>query len=162
MRGFTAALYAHPAMRRAILIAVLALRHGRRRARRRPTRSSRTSRARPGNINCIGGTAPAYVECQARAARPGRSRRPKPIGCDLDWEPYNLSLGSRRVDPRRLPRRCRARAASTTARRCATGKSVDIGPIRCRSAANGVTCRYVRGKHAGFRIAREGYVIWRS
>ena len=30
-------------------------------------------------------------------------------------------------------------------------------PIRCRSAANGVTCRYVKGKLAGFRIARDGY-----
>ena len=39
---------------------------------------------------------------------------------------------------------------------------MNIGPIRCRSAANGVTCRYVRGKLAGFRIAREGYVIWRA
>jgi hypothetical protein len=42
------------------------------------------------------------------------------------------------------------------------GKSVNIGPIRCRSAANGVTCRYVKGKLAGFRIARKGYVIWRT
>ena len=43
----------------------------------------------------------------------------------------------------------------------AYGKSLSIGPIRCRSALNGVTCRYVSGKLAGFRIARQGYVVWR-
>jgi hypothetical protein len=25
-----------------------------------------------------------------------------------------------------------------------------------------VTCRFVRGKHAGFRIARESYTVWRT
>ena len=114
-----------------------------------------------GNINCIGGTAPAYVECQERRAAWPRHARRGPSGCDLDWEPYNLSLGSRRV----TLGACRGDVGPRCFHDCSTlryGRSVDIGPIRCRSAANGVTCRYVRGKHAGFRIAREGYVIWRS
>ena len=60
---------------------------------------------------------------------------------------------------------CRGDVGPLCFRDCTTlayGKSVDIGPIRCRSAVNGVTCRYVRGKLAGFRIAREGYVVWRT
>jgi hypothetical protein len=159
MRGFTSALYAHAMMRRAIVLAVLAL----------ATWGAASAAANPvvahfqspsGNINCIGGTAPAYVECQVRhAAWPAKP--PKPIGCDLDWEAYNLSLNGRHP----VIGACRGDVGPRCFHDCRTlgyGKSVDIGPIRCRSAVIGVTCRYVRGKHVGFRIAREGYVIWRS
>jgi hypothetical protein len=49
--------------------------------------------------------------------------------------------------------------------RCTTlgyGRSVDLGPIRCTSATIGVTCRYRTAPRVGFRIAREGYVIFRA
>jgi hypothetical protein len=116
-----------------------------------------------GNINCIGepsGQGPAFVECLVRQS--GWPASPaRPAGCDLDWEPHNLSLSNRRVGLGA----CRGDVGPRCFHDCATlrfGRSLTIGPIRCRSAANGVTCRYVHGKQAGFRIAREGYVIWRS
>ena len=144
-------------MRRAILIVVLALTAGAGPAAADPVVAHFQSPS--GNINCIGGTVPAYVECQVRhAAWPAKP--PRPIGCDLDWEAYNLGLGSRRV----VLGACRGDVGPRCFHDCTTlryGRSVNIGPIRCRSESNGVTCRYVRGKHAGFRIAREGYVIWR-
>jgi Family of unknown function (DUF6636) len=114
-----------------------------------------------GNLNCIAGTAPnAFVECLVKSATWPHVRA-KPSGCDLDWEPYNLSLSSRRV----TIGACRGDVGPRCFDNCTTlayGKSVNIGLIRCRSAANGITCRYVRGKLAGFRIARQGYVVWRS
>jgi hypothetical protein len=146
-------------MRRAILIAVLALAAaGAGSAAADPVVSHFQSPS--GNINCIGGTAPAYVECLVRRAVWPRTP-PKPVGCDLDWESHNLSLGSRRV----VLGACRGDVGPRCFHDCTTlryGRSVVIGPIRCRSAAIGVTCRYARGRLAGFRIAREGYVIWRS
>ena len=113
-----------------------------------------------GKINCIGGTAPAYVECQVRQATWPKVPV-RPAGCDLDWEPYNISLGARRVGLGA----CRGDVGPRCFNDCTTlryGRSVDIGPIRCRSAAIGVTCRYVQGRHAGFRIARQGYIVWRT
>jgi hypothetical protein len=113
-----------------------------------------------GNINCIGGTSPVFVECLVlHSAWPKSPARP--AGCDLDWEAHNISLGGRRVSLGA----CRGDVGPRCFHDCRTlayGKSVSIGPIRCRSAANGVTCRYVRGKLAGFRIAREGYIVWRT
>jgi hypothetical protein len=146
-------------MRRAILLAVLAL----------TTAGAGAAAADPvvthfqspsGNINCIGGTAPAYVECLVRAAT-WPSKPPKPLGCDLDWEPYNLGLSGRHA----VLGACRGDVGPRCFHDCTTlgyGRSVNIGPIRCRSAAIGVTCRYVQGTHVGFRIAREGYIIWRT
>jgi hypothetical protein len=146
-------------IRRALLIAALAL----------TTLGAGSAAADPvvahfkspsGNINCIGGTAPAYVECQVRQAT-WPHKPPKPLGCDLDWEAYNLSIGSRHV----VLGACRGDVGPRCFHDCTTlryGRSLNIGPIRCRSAVNGVTCRYVAGAQAGFRIAREGYVIWRS
>jgi hypothetical protein len=116
-----------------------------------------------GNINCIGsvgGTIPVFVECMSRQAKWPHTP-PRPIGCDLDWEPYNLGLSQRRVSIGA----CRGDVGPRCFNDCTTlryGRSVNIGPIRCRSAVNGVTCRYVRGKLAGFRIARQGYVVWRA
>jgi hypothetical protein len=146
-------------MRRAIFIAVLVLAaSGAARAAADPVVAHFQSPS--GNINCIGGTAPAYVECQARAATWPHPRT-KPKACDLDWEPYNLSLGTHGV----ILGSCRGDVGPRCFHDCTTlryGKSVDIGAIRCRSALNGVTCRFVRGKHAGFRIARQGYIVWRT
>jgi Family of unknown function (DUF6636) len=118
-------------------------------------------RSPSGNLNCIAGTAPsAFVECLVRTAAWPHVRA-KPATCDLDWEPYNLSLSSRRV----VVGACRGDVGPRCFHDCTTlayGKSVSIGLIRCRSALDGITCRYVRGRLAGFRIAREGYVVWRS
>jgi hypothetical protein len=113
-----------------------------------------------GNLNCIGGTSPAFVDCLARNAT-WPDVRARPGSCDLDWVPYELSLGSRRV----VVGACRGDVGPRCFHDCTTlryGKSVNIGPIRCRSQLAGVTCRYVRGKLAGFRIARDGYVVWRT
>jgi hypothetical protein len=116
-----------------------------------------------GNINCIGGPSggePAFVECLVRQSAWPKSP-PRPAGCDLDWEPHNLSLSKRHVGLGA----CRGDVGPRCFHDCTTlryGRSLKIGPIRCRSAVDGVTCRYVSGAHAGFRIAREGYVIWRS
>ena len=96
-----------------------------------------------GNLNCIGGTSPVFVECLAKKAT-WPSLRARPANCDLDWIPADLSLGSRRV----IIGSCRGDVGPMCFKDCTTlryGKSVNIGPIRCRSAANGVTCRYVRG-----------------
>src|SRR3981081_1910163 len=107
-----------------------------------------------GNINCIGGTTPVFVECQALHALWPHAPA-KPANCDLDWEAHNISLGSRRV----LVGACRGDVGPRCFHDCTTlryGRAVDIGTIRCRSATSGITCRYARGKLAGFRIAREG------
>ena len=145
-------------MRRAIFIAVLVLAAaGAAPAAADPVVAHFQSPS--GNINCIGGTAPAYVECQARQATWAHPRT-KPKACDLDWEPYNLSLGTHGV----ILGSCRGDVGPRCFHDCTTlryGKSVEIGAIRCRSAVNGVTCRFVRGKHAGFRIARESYIVLR-
>jgi hypothetical protein len=113
-----------------------------------------------GNINCLGDTtAPAFVTCLVRRATWPQPRA-KPLGCDLDWDPYELQLGSRHA----TIGACRGDVGPRCFHDCTTlayGRSVDIGPIRCRSARIGVTCRYVRGKLAGFRIAREGSIVWR-
>jgi hypothetical protein len=117
-------------------------------------------RSPSGAINCIGGTSsPVFVDCLVLKAG-WKHPPPKPLGCDLDWNPYELQLVSRHV----TIGACRGDVGPRCLHDCITlryGSSVDFGPIRCRSAANGVTCRYVRGKLAGFRIAREGYVVWR-
>ncbi|MDX6620789.1 MAG: hypothetical protein QOK36_3175 [Gaiellales bacterium] len=113
-----------------------------------------------GRINCIAGTgSPVFVDCLVRRAA-WKQPPPKPLGCDLDWNPYELQLTSHHV----AIGACRGDVGPTCRHDCTTlpyGRSVALGPIRCRSAVNGVTCRYVRAKLAGFRIAREGYVVWR-
>jgi hypothetical protein len=113
-----------------------------------------------GNINCLGDTiSPTFVGCLVRTATWAHPPS-KPARCDLDWDPYELQLGSRRASVGA----CRGDVGPRCFHDCTTlryGSSVNIGPIRCRSAANGVTCRYVHGKLVGFRIAREGYVVWR-
>jgi uncharacterized protein DUF6636 len=119
-----------------------------------------------GNINCIGAGAfqgqPAFVECLARKHSWPRLAR-KPADCDLDWDPATLGLGRRRVSVGS----CRGDIGPLclySNDRCSTlgyGRSVDVGPIRCTSATNGVTCRYRTAPRVGFRVAREGYVLFR-
>jgi hypothetical protein len=113
-----------------------------------------------GNINCLGDTtAPAFVSCLVRTAT-WTQPPPKPHGCDLDWDPYELQLASRHASIGA----CRGDVGPRCFHDCTTlayGEAVAIGPIRCRAATIGVTCRYVRGTLAGFRIAREGYIVWR-
>ena len=119
-----------------------------------------------GNINCIGSDAfhgiPAGVSCLVRTNN-WPHLAPKPARCDLDWDPTTLELGRRRVSVGS----CRGDIGplcTNTSNRCSTlayGRSVDMGPIRCSSATNGVTCRYRTAPRVGFRIAREGYVLFR-
>jgi hypothetical protein len=146
-------------MRRAILISALAV------ACAAAAPAGATTRlvhfqSPSGNLNCIAGTSPVFVDCLAKHATWPHVRA-KPAGCDLDWVAHELSLGSRRV----IVGACRGDIGPLCVHNCTTlayGRSVGVGPIRCRSALNGITCRYVTGRLAGFRIAREGYVIWRS
>ena len=122
-----------------------------------------------GNINCIGAPAgfgqPAFVQCLVRKHTwPAGITPRKPASCDLDFDPYTVSLGNRKVSVGS----CRGDIGPLcvyTSDKCSTlayGRSVKIGPIRCASATAGVTCRYTTTPRAGFRIAREGYVTYRS
>jgi hypothetical protein len=123
-------------------------------------------RSPSGNINCIGQAAtpgsPAFVQCLVKAST-WPAKRPKPANCDLDWDPQTLAVGNRRVSVGS----CRGDIGPLCidpANPCSTlayGRSVDIGPIRCTSATTGVTCRYRTGARVGFRIAREGYILYR-
>jgi hypothetical protein len=117
-----------------------------------------------GNIDCIGDArAPAFAECLVQRASWPRLP-PKPSTCDLDWVPTELDLGHRHVSVGA----CRGDVGplcTTGSGRCTTlayGHAVDIGPIRCSSATNGVTCRYRTTPRVGFRVAREGYTVFRS
>jgi hypothetical protein len=119
-----------------------------------------------GNINCLGGPAaygsPAFVQCLVRKNSWPRLR-PKPAGCDVDWDPATISLSRGRP----TVGSCRGDIGPLcvyTSDRCTTlgyGRSVDIGPIRCTSTTAGVTCRYRTRSRAGFLIARERYVLYR-
>jgi hypothetical protein len=119
-----------------------------------------------GNINCIGAAAdsyePAFVDCLVRR-NTWPSKRAKPSNCDLDWDPTTLGLSKRKV----FVGSCRGDIGplcGLSNDRCSTlayGRSVDMGTIRCTSATTGVTCRYRTSPRAGFRIAREGYVLYR-
>ena len=122
-----------------------------------------------GNINCIGAPAgfgqPAFVQCLVRKHTWPASITPrKPASCDLDFDPYTVSLGNRKVSVGS----CRGDIGPLcvyTSDKCSTlayGRSVKIGPIRCTSATAGVTCRYITSPRAGFKIARERYVTYRS
>ncbi len=120
-----------------------------------------------GNINCIGSAAfqgsPAFVECVVRRNRWPRLR-PRPASSDLDWVPATLALGRGRVSIGSCRGDIGPLCVANTADRCSTlgyGRSVTMGPIRCTSQTSGVTCRYTFGRHVGFLIARERYVLYR-
>ena len=120
-----------------------------------------------GNINCIGAAGgslgPAFVDCLVRK-NTWPNRRPKPANCDLDWEPAQVGLSRRKT----FVGSCRGDIGplcidpANPCRTLAYGRSVDLGPIRCTSTTAGVTCRYRTVPSVGFRIAREGYVLYRS
>ena len=123
-------------------------------------------RSPSGNINCIGAAAdasqPAFVDCLVRT-NTWPSKRAKPANCDLDWDPAQLGLSHRKV----YVGSCRGDIGPLcidAADPCSTlayGRAANLGPIRCTSTTTGVTCRYRTGPRVGFRIAREGYVIFR-
>ena len=114
-----------------------------------------------GNINCSLG--PNWVDCVLRK-NTWRVLPRRPASCDLDWVAADVSLTGTRlrlgacrgdIGPLCLP---------DPALRCRTlayGRSVSVGIVRCTSATNGVTCRRRDGRRVGFRIAREGYVLFR-
>ena len=121
-------------------------------------------RSPSGNINCLGQpSGPPYVGCTLKQST-WAHKPAKPKTCDVDWDPTGIGLSHRRVSLGA----CRGDIGPLCidpANPCFTlayGKSVNIGPIRCTSATNGVTCRYRTAPHVGFRIAREGYVVYRS
>ena len=65
-----------------------------------------------GNINCIGAPAgfgqPAFVQCLVRKHTWPASITPrKPASCDLDFDPYTVSLGEPEGVGRLVPRRHR-------------------------------------------------------
>jgi hypothetical protein len=119
-----------------------------------------------GNINCIGAAGgslgPAFVDCLVRTNN-WPNKRARPASCDLDWIPTEIGLSKRRTSVGG----CRGDIGplcidpSNPCRRLPYGRSVDLGPIRCVSATSGVTCRYRAIPRVGFRIAREGYVLYR-
>jgi hypothetical protein len=119
-----------------------------------------------GNINCIGGPAfqgtPPFVSCLVRKQSWPRLRA-KPSNCDLDWDPTTLELSRRRLSVGS----CRGDIGPLCGigtERCSTlayGRSVTFGPIRCTSLTSGVTCRYTASPRVGFKIAREGYALFR-
>jgi hypothetical protein len=118
-----------------------------------------------GNINCLGDTvAPVFVDCLVKSSS-WAHKPPKPASCDLDWAPTELAVGRRHVSVGACRGDVGPVCGPATGLACTTlayGHSVDIGPIRCTSAANGVTCRYRTAPRVGFRIAREGYVVFHS
>jgi hypothetical protein len=118
-----------------------------------------------GNINCMlgNGGGAAYASCLVRHST-WRVVPRKPASCDLDWAATELEIGGRnlfvgscRGDIGPLCEPSGADACTTLA----YGRSVTLGPIRCTSAVTGVTCRRTDGRRIGFRIAREGYLLYR-
>ena len=112
-----------------------------------------------GNINCYlfaGG-----AECLVRKHSWPRLR-PRPASCDLDWVANNVSLSGTKV----YVGACRGDVGplcypGSACRTLAYGRAVSLGRVRCVSATNGITCRRTDGRRVGFRIAREGYALFR-
>jgi hypothetical protein len=122
-------------------------------------------RSPSGNINCMLGTGggTAYASCLVRHAT-WRVLPRKPASCDLDWVATELEIGGRNL----TAGACRGDigplcepSGADSCRTLAYGRSVTVGPIRCTSAVVGVTCRRTDGRRIGFRIAREGYLLYR-
>jgi DNA-binding transcriptional regulator YdaS (Cro superfamily) len=114
-----------------------------------------------GNIDCLGSTsAPASVSCYVQRTTWSRTP-PRPSWCDVDWFPTEVGLSKRQT----MVGSCRGDVGPTcfpgACGRLAYGRSLEIGSIRCSSATNGITCRYRTSPKVGFRVAREGYVLFR-
>jgi hypothetical protein len=114
-----------------------------------------------GNINCI--LDATFAGCVVRRHM-WRNPPARPAWCDEEWIPSEVSLGGRRivvgacrgdVGPLCLP------SGGLSCTTLAYGRSVVVGRIRCVSAVNGVTCRRRDGRRIGFRVAREGYRLFR-
>jgi hypothetical protein len=115
-----------------------------------------------GNINCfVFATQGGSADCIVRSASWPTPPR-KPAACDLDWSPTEVQLGTTHVSVGQ----CRGDVGPrcyTGGDRCAVlayGQSIKVGTIRCSSAANGITCRRMTGTRPGFRVAREGLVVF--
>ena len=117
-----------------------------------------------GNINCqlaqFSGSRP-YADCVVRFDSWPRLP-PKPRSCEWDWVAADIALVGQRV----FLGDCRSDAGPLcpTVGTCFTlayGRSLTLGGIRCTSARTGVTCRRLTGRRQGFRISREGYVLYR-
>lgn len=121
-----------------------------------------------GNINCYlsdGRGTPAYVDCLV-VKNSWRKLPPKPRSCDVDFYPAEIALGA---DGRVSVGNCRGDVGPTCLPRsgfgCKTlayGRSITTRHFVCRSATSGITCLVRdRGGRLGFRIAREGYALYR-
>ena len=114
-----------------------------------------------GNINCI--LDATYADCLVRR-HAWRNPPARPAACDLDWVPSEVSLSGRRLSVGACRGDVGPLCLGSGGLRCTTlayGRSVVVGAIRCASARNGVTCRRRDGRRIGFRIAREGYTLFR-
>jgi hypothetical protein len=116
-----------------------------------------------GNINCYlfsaqGGVADCIVLQASWTNAP-----PKPKACDLDWVPTELALGKTYVSVGGcrgdVGPRCYTGGGNCSV--LAYGHSITMGTIRCSSATSGLTCRRTTGRHAGFRLARESFPVYR-
>jgi hypothetical protein len=113
-----------------------------------------------GNIDCLGSTTvPVYVSCLVqRTTWP--KEPPRPSGCDVDWIPTEAGLSRRATSVGACRGDVGPLCFPGTCSRLAYRRSLEIGPIRCTSATNGITCRYRTSPRVGFRVAREGYVLF--
>ncbi len=149
------ARYRRPVVRCALLVLLLAGAA----APSVPAQSIVHFRSPSGNIDCV--MFGAGAECVSRSTR-GCTLRARPASCDLDWVPNSLGVSGTRV----FVGACRGDVgplcyAGSGCRTLAYGRSISLGKVRCASARNGVTCRRVDGRRIGFRIAREGYRLYR-
>ncbi len=123
-----------------------------------------------GNINCAmyADADSHYASCLVKSAT-WKNPPKRPADCDLDWEPAEASVGSRKkgtvvtnsvsVGACRgdIGPLCEPGGCSTLA----YGKSVKVGRITCSSQKSGVTCVSNQGKRRGFTVARAGYTLIR-
>jgi hypothetical protein len=116
-----------------------------------------------GNINCYLFSAQGgFADCIVLQAS-WKNAPSKPKSCDLDWVPTEVALGKTHVSVGGcrgdVGPRCYAGGDRCSV--LAYGRSITVGTIRCSSAASGLTCRRTTGRRAGFRLARERFVVWR-
>jgi hypothetical protein len=116
-------------------------------------------RSPSGNINCL--LFRTGAECLVKQQSWPRLR-PRPASCDLDWMPNNVSLSGTRL----FVGACRGDVGplcypGSGCKPLAYGRALTFGRVRCVSATNGVTCRRLDGRRIGFRVAREGYTLYR-
>jgi hypothetical protein len=116
-----------------------------------------------GNINCRGDRVPPaciswltlksdWRAYPVRTCQEGEFFNDNSLGINRGMRFLELGGCHNDVGPICIPQR----------KALAYGDHVDINLIRCSSARNGVTCRYFKGRRVGFRIAYEGYTVWRA